>query len=96
LLIVAVMGAYQTQPIAGCDNARYMAAVAKSKVKSKMGSSESVDGRMARRNSLRFAKTDHAPRILNQISIYLEYLSHPGARAQRVAGSDEACSSAGT
>jgi hypothetical protein len=45
-----------------------MAAVAKSKVKSKMGSSESVDGRMARRNSLRFAKTDHAPRILNQIS----------------------------
>jgi hypothetical protein len=78
-----VMGAYQTQPIAGCDNARYMAAVAKSKVKSKMGSSESVDGRMARRNSLRFAKTDHAPRILNQISIYLEYLSHPGARAQR-------------
>jgi hypothetical protein len=83
LLIVAVMGAYQTQPIAGCDNARYMAAVAKSKVKSKMGSSESVDGRMARRNSLRFAKTDRAPRVLNQISIHLEYLWHPGAQAQR-------------
>jgi hypothetical protein len=58
-----------------------MAAVAKSKVKSKIGSSESVDGRMALRNSLRFAKADRAPRVLNQISIYPEYVSHPGARA---------------